>query len=124
MLSRKLDSTNTITSSTNAALPVVGQEARQHQPGTRLSSKWRDSSAKPSSRPNRLASITHSCARWRRAGDAGAVDEGREQDLVERDDDQPDTATRSVWWWNSATPASVGEQDEVDRDAKQAGKIR
>ena len=59
MLSRKLDSTKTSTSMTKPPFQSSGRK-RGRIAGTRLSSKWRDSSAKPSSRPNRLATMTHS----------------------------------------------------------------
>ena len=63
MLSRKDDSTNTITSSTNAPFQSRGRNLGSSA-GTLLSSKCFDSSAKPSSRHRRLARMTHSWGRW------------------------------------------------------------
>ena len=60
MLSRKLESTKTMTSSTKPPFQSSGRK-RGISSGTRLFSKWRESSAKPISRRNRLARITASC---------------------------------------------------------------
>ena len=88
MLSRKLDSTNTMTSSTNPPRQSSGRYSGNCR-GTWLSSKCRDSSAKPISRPNRLSSTTHSSSRWPvRPASPGAVMEARERQLVEDDGEQ------------------------------------
>ena len=63
MLSRKLDSTKTITSRTKPPFQSSGRYFGR-MTGTWLFSKWRERSAKPMSRPKRLASVTHSCPRW------------------------------------------------------------
>ena len=64
MLSRKLDRTNTITSSAKPPFQSSGRNAGISS-GIRLFSKWRDSSAKPISNRNRFARITHSCCMCR-----------------------------------------------------------
>ena len=73
MLSRKLDSTNTITSSTKAPFQSSGRKAGMTS-GSLLFSKWRESSAKPISSRNRLARITHSCCMCtRKAAEPGPI---------------------------------------------------
>jgi hypothetical protein len=59
MLSRKLDSTKTRISITKPPFQSSGRK-RGRIAGTLLSSKCFDSNAKPSSKPNRFAIVTHS----------------------------------------------------------------
>ena len=107
MLSRKLDSTKIMTSRTNPPFQSSGRK-RGRMAGTRLASKCLDSSAKPSSRPSRLASSTHSCARCATKPSMPAPSgKGENRILNSVMTTSPTTATRSVWWWNSATPSSV-----------------
>ncbi len=60
MLSRKLEITATMTSNRKAPFQSSGRK-RGISSGTRLFSKWRESSAKPISSRNRLERITASC---------------------------------------------------------------
>ena len=64
MLSRKLDSTNTSTSSTKQPFQSSGSQ-RGNTAGISVSSKCLASSAKPSNSSSRLVRITHSCNRCR-----------------------------------------------------------
>ena len=59
MLSRKVDSTNTSSSITKPPFQSSGRK-RGSSAGNWLSSKCLDSNAKPSSSPNRFATVTHS----------------------------------------------------------------
>ncbi|EXI69506.1 MAG: hypothetical protein AW07_04249 [Candidatus Accumulibacter sp. SK-11] len=63
MLSRNPESTQMISSRTKGPNQFAGS-SRGSTSGTPLSSKCRARSAKPTSRHNRLASSTHSCAMW------------------------------------------------------------
>ena len=107
MLSRNDDRTNTISSSTNAPYQSPGS-TRGSTSGTRLFSKCRDSSAKPVSSMKRFARTTHSCSRWvARPANPGPSLKPVNASLYAVITASPVRAIRSVWWWNSATPASV-----------------
>jgi len=68
ILSRKLESTNTITSITKPPFQSSGRYLGNIT-GTWLFSKCLESSAKPISRQNRLANTTHSCWKCRPSPD-------------------------------------------------------
>ena len=89
MLSRKLDSTNTIASSARPPCQPSGRKAGISS-GMRLFSKWRERIAKPISSRNRFARITHSCCMCSaRPARPGAGLEAGEGELVDDDRGEP-----------------------------------
>ena len=113
MLSRKDDSTNTITSSTNAPFQSRGRNLGSSA-GTLLSSKCFDSSAKPSSRHRRLARMTHSWGRWasRPAMPSPALNPVKAS-LYRGDDRQSD---------QRHAEQRQRKQDEIERNAEHGGR--
>ena len=106
MLSRKLDSTNTSTSSTKPPFQSSGRKCG------RAAGTWLFSNGSPAGRSraagsSRLARITHSCCRCRPSPASPApVVEAARSHLVERDGREPAQGDREgCGWWNSATPA-------------------
>ncbi len=107
MLSRKLDSTKTITSMTNAPFQSSGRYFGRIT-GTWLFSKWRERSANPMSRPKRLASVTHSCPRCVAKPIRPGPNLNPEKRILKSEMvTSPVSATPSVWAWKIATPSSV-----------------
>ena len=93
--------------------------------GSLLSSKWRDSSAKPISSRNRLARITHSCCMCS-ARPARPVPEleAREGELV--DDDGGEAGQRHlqrVVVEQRDAQQRQREQDEIDGDAEEIERL-
>ena len=119
----KLDSTKTITSSTNAPFQSSGRK-RGRTSGTWLSSKCFDSSAKPSSRHSRLVRITHSCCMCpTRPAQAGAGLEAGEDELVDDDGREPGQRDlQRVVVEQRDAEQRQREQDEIDRDAEDRGQ--
>ena len=121
MLSRKLESTNTSDEQDEAALPVVGQEARQDRRRAavlEMLGEEREADQQPEEVGERHPFVADM---RREPGKAGTLLEVGEEELVERDHARPATATLSVWWWKSAMPEQgQREKDEVEGDARES----
>ena len=104
MLSRKLESTATMTSSAKAALPVVGQEGRHHIGHPALLEMPRQQRKAHQQQEQVREDHPLVLQVQRKPGEAGAELEAGERELVDRDRRKPDSATASVWWWNSPDP--------------------
>ncbi len=107
ILSRKLDSTKIITSSTRAPFQSSGRKCGSRA-GTLLASKCFDSKAKPRSNPSRFASSTHSCPRCdSQPANPGPSANGERAILNSEITAKPATAIANVCRWKSAMPARV-----------------
>ena len=118
MLSRKLEMTNTITSSTKPPFQSSGRNLGSTT-GTWLFSKCRARMAKPVSRQNRLDRVTHSWPRWpKKTGHPHPGFETGEQDLVKADGGQPPQGHVEGGVMEKRHPQEgQGKQDEIHRQA-------
>ena len=93
--------------------------------GSLLSSKWRESSAKPISSRNRLARITHSCCMCSaRPPRPGAELEAGEAELVDDDGGEPGQRhLQRVVVEEGDAQQRQREQDEIDGNAEEVERL-
>ena len=117
MLSRNADSTNTSASSTKPPFQSSGRK-RGIRCGTWLSSKCRDSSAKPTSSANRLVRITHSSSQVpQQAEQPGLAVEVSEEQLVGHDGREAEQRDlERVPMKQRHAEQREAEQQELDRE--------
>ncbi len=124
MLSRKLESTNTMASSASPPVQPSGRNAGISS-GMRLFSKCRERIAKPISSRNRFARMTHSCCRCSARPRSPAPNLNPvKSELV--DDDRREAGQRDLQrlvMEERDAEQRQGEQDEVDRDAEDVDRL-
>ncbi len=107
MLSRKPDTTHTMPRSASGPIQLSGRK-RGITSGAPLSSKWRDSTAKPRRRRRRFERMIRSCHIWaRRPPTPGPGGKPVKMNLYTMMIERPVTATVKVRWWKRATERSV-----------------